>query len=179
MTDETETPEDLEATLGDFLISQEALPDPDYILGPAVDEPDLYVGGLDKYLKFLELVVLNERLIVPEYDVHTDIPEELSEAYRLSFSRFRLPGYLEINESLFEKLQAKSILHYAYVEPVGPSPLEIVSQSREQFPGFEKKFAEDIASVRENDGLAADELVEPLLAIDYAIFYGIGMALTS
>ena len=102
------------AERGDFLLPPEALPEPDNIVSTHSEtkkvefRPDV----LQDYLSFLELVVLNERLIVGSYNVFADLDSVLkdSNAFSPLFTRYYLRGSLNLSEEMLKLLRGRAIL---------------------------------------------------------------------
>ena len=112
------------ADIGDFILPSEALPEPDIIVSSQSEtrEVEFRLDALRNYLSFLELVVLNERLIIGHYDVLSDLDSTLkdSKAFSALFTRYYLRGSLNLEEEMFKVLIGKEILFD--VQLTGSSP---------------------------------------------------------
>jgi hypothetical protein len=114
------------AERGDFILPSEALPEPDIIVSTHSERKkvEFRADVLQDYLNFLELVVLNERLIVGYYNVFADLDSALkdSKAFSPLFTRYYLRGSLNLYEEMFKILMEREILFKVQLDPTESSP---------------------------------------------------------
>jgi hypothetical protein len=122
-------PKKLTMSRGDFLLSKKLIPNPDHIFLPNQSgKKEFVVGILDKYLKFLELLVFNERILGTTFSTFTegeakDIGDINLEEYL--YTRFYLTEPV-MEEKILKQLIDKGIFFYVNIHTSNLSPRGIV-----------------------------------------------------
>ncbi len=160
--------EPLIATSGDIIITDNILPDP---VGIIYHENDklINVDKLEEYLKFLELIVFYNRLIILHYDFSNIFDDEI---LKVSFYRqFTYVGDVEADgfDDVKEKLEKANVLFEAGVDLGHQTPLHYV-QKYVKSPLLQEKFNNFIPfSPNSSDSEFRDEAAYAKLSLDFGL----------
>lgn len=148
----------LVATAGDILISRERIPYPGSILygfrrtKRALESvPTVDFQRLQKFLEFLELVVLTERLIVPIPKFSRQTERILnSRGQWVNFSIFDIKGDLDFTtKQVIERLESAGILYEAVIDVGDSSADDIVARLLPSSKSLQMHFGDFLQSATE------------------------------
>lgn len=180
----------LSLSRGDFLLSKKLFPHPDEILVPEIflknnkiqrGKEKIYIGILDNYLKFLELIVTNQRIIDLDFSIYTETEANRvgKKALEFYFDRgIRLKEPI-IEQKITKELEQENIYFPVIVEDDEFSPRTYVDQYLDISPQLQKLFDETIKTTpvefKKNDKLIsrialAEDFGIPLSIIEMAKF---------
>jgi hypothetical protein len=119
-------------TRGDIIFSAHSTPNPNAIVGSRWpgEKPFFSPIDLEDYLQFIELIILNQRLIltIPKYNDSSDV-RKLGKRFVHSLDgRWIRKGKLDIEDDLVQKLWEHRILENLYLDPKTYSPKSYVQK---------------------------------------------------
>lgn len=182
----------LKVSKGDFLLSPRLIPYPDYILFPdrSSGKDEFVVGFLDSYLKFLELVITNERILDITFSTYTEAEAKVvgEEALEFYFDRGIYIKKPILRQQLLKELKAENIYFPVigqsnYFSPrkiidvylsISPQLQNLFKKKKDRTPIEFKKNAELIAQIA-----LAEDIGIPLSIIEYAKRTSLPYALAS
>jgi hypothetical protein len=170
-------------TVGDILVSVDALPDPDYVVDPRPQGgwgagETIHVDSLLRYLGFLELVVINERVVACGLNVFRELPEEV----RLPFESFRMGPYRDdVSRPAFELLTDLDVYKPVSLvqDTMVQSANELGEKWRSRYDEVEARYSDapiDVAKERRRAWLA-DEVGVPLVLSQFSQDWGLPLRL--
>jgi len=96
---------------------------------------------LEKYLRFLELVVLNERLIVGHYDFSRELSPEVANKWFRKYIFWDAHTLLKLEETTFRTLTKEEIIFDGDIVLKGTSPVDYVKRYLKGSASLKKRFA--------------------------------------
>ncbi len=189
----------LSLSRGDFLLSKKLFPHPDEILIPELlfknnkiqwGKERIYIGVLDNYLKFLELIVTNQRIIDLDFSVYTETEANRvgKKALEFYFDRgIRLKEPI-IEQKIAKELEQENIYFPVIVKDDEFSPRTYVDQYLDISPQLQKLHDETIKTTpvefKKNDKIIsrialAEDFGIPLSIIEMAKFTSLPYSLHS
>ncbi len=139
------SPNILTVSRGDFLLSENLIPRPDYIFLPD-RHPEFSLENLDSYLKFLELVVFNERIFGARFPTFT--PKETKEVGKTKLNNhfYRRIGLLKpvIQEEILKQLTNEGVFFFTEIQSKDIAPRELLKKYLKISPQIEKSMGEEI-----------------------------------
>jgi hypothetical protein len=142
------SPNKLSVGRGDFLLSTKLIPHPDEIFLPnrTSGEQEFVLGILDGYLKFLELVVFNERIFGARFLTFTE-----KEAKAVGENKLNEHFYREIyihkpviEEEILKRLTDKGIFFFATISSNDIGPRKIINDLLNISPQLKKSLRKEI-----------------------------------